>query len=115
MSLPQHLINMIYEYNPSHRPTMLDTLVQIQSKCVCKQCARQIALEFCLKPSSQIFCGNGCANAWLEERTEEPDWEQDTEEEIDLLAFGDEYDQFMYEEFVKEQDEQNYEYDSESE
>ncbi len=112
MFLPQHLINMIYEYNPSHRPQMLDTLVQIQSKCACKQCARHIALEICLKPDSQLFCSQGCVNAWLEERTEEPDWE---EEDSDLLAFGDEYDQFMYEEFIKEQDYQNYEYDSESE
>jgi hypothetical protein len=37
------------------------------------------------------------------------------EDEIDALAFGDEYDQFMYNEFVKEQDIQDYEYDSENE
>ena len=112
MSLPKPLMDMIYEYNPSHREQMFSSLVEIQCKCVCKQCAKHLVLEVCLQPSSQIFCGRGCANAWLEERIENTDWGED--EETDVLAFGNEYDQFMYEEFVAQQQKLDEDYDSDN-
>ena len=105
---------MIYEYNPWPRDMMFSSLVQIQSKSVCKQCGKHCVLDICLKPSSQIFCSHLCGSFWLEERMEDIEWGE-PEDEIDALAFGDEYDQFMYNEFVKEQDIQDYEYDSENE
>ena len=117
MSLPKPLMDMIYEYNPSHREQMFSSLVEIQCKCVCKQCAKHLVLEVCLQPSSQIFCGRGCANAWLEERIENTEWDENywhnQSDETDVLAFGDEYDQFMYEEFVAQQ-QQLEDYDSDN-
>jgi len=45
---------------------------------------------------------------------EDIDWDE-PEDEIDVLVFRDEYDQFVYEEFVNQMNNYESEYDSESE
>ena len=114
MFLPNDLISMILEYNPSHRDMMFASLVEIQGRCVCSQCGKHCIMEICLLPNSRTFCSGLCKSFWIEERIEDIDWDE-PEDEIDVLVFGDEYDQFMYEEFVNQMNNYDNEYDSESE
>ena len=151
-SKSNQFMEMISEYNPSHRNQLCQSFAEIQSRCVCKQCAKHLILEVCLQPSG-VFCNKGCKNAWLEERIENTVWDENGwdengwdengwdengwdengwdengwdengldenywynhDEENDALAFGDEYVQFLYKEFVAQQQKLDEDYDSDN-
>lgn len=66
MFLPKTLVDLVYQFNPSHREEMYNSLVEIILKNSCYLCGKTCDQnENCIKPGTVLFCNNSCLQFWL--------------------------------------------------
>ena len=85
--LPQHLINIIYQYNPDHRELFQHSLNQIIDKCCCISCNSPCELNFCVTSNRQIFCSQSCMTFWINMRHDDHEFP----EYIDEIVYEDDF------------------------
>lgn len=100
--LPQYLINIIYQFNSDHRASLESSLNQIQDKCICKTCNEKCELDFCLKPTGQVFCSEQCMSFWNAMQTNE--WINEDADDNDFVI----QDQNQNQNQEQEQEEQDH-------
>lgn len=99
--LPQHIIDIIYQFNPDHRSMLSNSLTQLKQKCICASCDKHCELEICIKPQSQIFCNQRCIDFWISMRNDMRYFQEDEEndfmleDEDALIEY--EIEQYLYE------------------
>lgn len=79
--LPQHIINIIYQFNTNHRILFESSLYEIYDKSICKTCNQKCELDFCLKPNSHIFCNQQCMSFWNAMQYNEEQWNDENADE----------------------------------